>query len=282
MNRQTTLQMKPATSGTWLPASSILQRKCACGQHMMAGGDCAGCRGKQQMSPHFSLSQTKAATTPEPEIPRTNGQLFAQPARTFMDARVRQDFSAVPVSVRQSNKNALLRAGFIGEVTDTPATVPGETDAGTAKGGAKGDATGGAKGGTRRRAGPNCIDICNRAYANSSLNFGGGGVICDGATKCPCVFDVPPLSRGQCPGFDAIVLHHEQQHLTDVDCDASAGLHRPPFRDPSTATASECRHRRTSVAQLNRIIPGASGVCQTGMTSIRDQLNTWITANCGS
>lgn len=161
-------------------------------------------------------------------------------------------------------------AGFIGEVYDTPTLVPSAVDGGTAT-----EAS-------AKTGGGNCTDTCNRAYANSSLNYGGGGVICDGATKCPCVFDVPPLRRGQCPGFDAIVLRHEQQHLTDVDCNPSGGLHRPPFRDPSNATSSECMHRRQTIAEMNRIIPGASGICRTGMTSIRDQLNTWVTANCGS
>ncbi|PAP76023.1 hypothetical protein BSZ37_05985 [Rubrivirga marina] len=96
------------------------------------------------------------------------------------------------------------------------------------------------------------------------------------------MFDVPPLTRGQCPGFDAIVLLHERRHLTDVDCDPSQGLHRPPFRDPSAATASECAHRQESIREMDRIIPGSAGICRTGMQSIRAQLATWVSANCGT
>lgn len=170
----------------------------------------------------------------------------------------------------QREQSRIPFAGFIGEIDDTPAIVPGLTDERTPT------RTSGSTGGG------GCTDICNRAYANSSLNSGGGGVICDGATKCACVFDVAPLRKGQCPGFDAIVLNHERQHLTDVDCNPSGGLHRPPFRDPSAANASECTHRRASIAEMDRIIPGAAGICKTGMQSIRSQLNTWVTANCGA
>src|SRR5262249_30076652 len=120
------------------------------------------------------------------------------------------------------------------------------------------------------------------AYKDSSLNHGGGGVLCDGATKCPCAFDVPPLTRGQCSALDDNVLAHERRHLGDVDCDSSKGLHRPKFRDPSKANASECTHRKESIAELDKVIPSQTGDCKSGMQTIRDKLNTWVTANCGS
>lgn len=164
--------------------------------------------------------------------------------------------------------------GFIGDDIDAPAQMPGGEGAVPAAGGGGG-------GGTRRRGG-SCAAICDRAYADSSLNGGGGGVICLDSAKCPCVFDVPPLRRGQCPGFDAIVLRHERAHLGDVDCNPTGGLHRPPFRDPSQALGSECTHRRASIAEMDAIIPRARGICRTGMESIRALLNTWVTANCGA
>lgn len=125
-----------------------------------------------------------------------------------------------------------------------------------------------------------CTDICDRAYKDASLNGGGGGVICDGSTKCACAFDVPPLTRGQCPDLDTIVITHETNHLSDVDCDATKGLHRPPFRNPADATKSECTHRKQSITELDGAIAKATGNCKTGMQSIRSQLDTWVKANC--
>ena len=33
---------------------------------------------------------------------------------------------------------------------------------------------------------------------------------------CACAFDNPPLRRGMCPGFDAIVMNHERRHLSEA------------------------------------------------------------------
>jgi hypothetical protein len=167
--------------------------------------------------------------------------------------------------------------GFLGDVDDT---IPSLLDGG--EGVTDGGGTAEPLKGGDAPAAKSCDDICGRAYADSSLNSGGGGVICDGSTKCACVFDVAPLKKGQCPGFDNVVLSHEQHHLTDVDCDPKGGLHRPHFRDQSKAEASECTHRKESIAQMDAIIPKAAGTCKTGMQDIRNQLQTWVTAHCGS
>jgi hypothetical protein len=131
---------------------------------------------------------------------------------------------------------------------------------------------------------PSCEDICRRANADASLNGGGGGVVCDGATKCPCVFDLPVIgvTRGECAEYDRIALIHERRHLTDVDCNPTGGLHRPPFRDPSQATASECAHRRETITLLDGSIPGQSEPCRTRMTALRGLLAPWVAANCGT
>jgi hypothetical protein len=114
------------------------------------------------------------------------------------------------------------------------------------------------------------------------MNFGGGGVICEKGTKCACAFDVAPLRRGQCPGFDAIVVAHETQHIPEVDCAANAPLSRPPFRPGVNGTAAECTHRRESIAAMDAIIPGSAGTCRTGMQQIRGVLAAWVAANCGA
>ena len=99
-------------------------------------------------------------------------------------------------------------------------------------------------------------------------------MICDGATKCPCVFDVAPLTRGACPGFDAIVLAHERRHLGDVDCNPSGGIcigRRSAIL--RTRWRPSARIAGISIAEMDRIIPGSSGICRTGMTSIRAGLH---------
>lgn len=127
-----------------------------------------------------------------------------------------------------------------------------------------------------------CTDICDRAYKDSALNTGGGGVVCDGATKCACVFDVPPLKRGQCADFDKVVMTHEKKHVSEntSKCDPKGGLHRAEVRDPSKLTEAECRHRKASIKDLDKVIPKNKGDCKTGMESIRDLLDTWVKANC--
>lgn len=127
-----------------------------------------------------------------------------------------------------------------------------------------------------------CTDICSRARADSSLNQGGGGVVCDGATKCACAFDIPevPLTVGECPDMDAIVVTHEERHLSEVDCDSTRGLHRPPFRDQSQATSAECTHRRESIRLIDRALPRQSTNCRTKMTDIKNMLQSWVGSNC--
>jgi len=129
---------------------------------------------------------------------------------------------------------------------------------------------------------PSCTDICDRAYQDDTLNSGGGGVVCDGATKCACVFDVPPLTRGQCPDFDKVVLNHEQKHVTEnnSECDPKGGLHRAKVKDESKLVDAECRHRKASIKELDEAIPKQKGDCKTGMKSVRDLLKTWVDANC--
>ncbi len=129
-----------------------------------------------------------------------------------------------------------------------------------------------------------CKDICDQANKDSSLNQGGGGVVCCHEKKCPCVFDLPEISykRGDCAEYERIAELHEQRHLTDVECDSSKGLHRPPFKDQSAAVTSECAHRIETRDLLDEAIKTASDPCKTRMTDLRNLLDTWVKANCGS
>jgi hypothetical protein len=152
----------------------------------------------------------------------------------------------------------------LSRVTGDPEVVPMDKDAG------------------KKEKAPDCGDICDRAYKDDTLNTGGGGVVCDGATKCACVFDVPPLKRGQCPDFDRVVLTHETHHVTEnnSECDPKGGLHRAKVKDDSKLEATECKHRKESIKELDAVIPKNKGDCKTGMQAIRDLLDTWVKANC--
>lgn len=163
------------------------------------------------------------------------------------------------------------RPNFIGDVDDgIPRQLPDEGTPATP-----------VKEGDAAKKAPSCKDICDRAYNDASLNHSGGGVICDGATKCACVFDVLSIKRGQCPSFDKnVVEKHETAHLVDVDCDSTKGLHRPPFRDPSKATESECAHRKETIKDIDALLPKSAGICKKGMKELRGVLDTWIKANC--
>jgi hypothetical protein len=261
-------QIAPLLAGT-------LQRKCACGG---SGGECAECKKKKDTLPN--AASTGALT--EPRFGHDFGRVRVQAARpvsvpsfngsTYEEQRsvggscpkCRQEGIGSPAYYGDLDKGVpqlTPDAGAPAQTTDAGAPVP-KTDAGAPAGG-------------------DCSSICDRAYANSSLNFGGGGVICDGSTKCACVFDVPPLHRGQCPDFDANVRAHETRHLGDVDCNPTGGLHRPGFRNPSAANASECTHRRESMAELDAVIPRQTGACKPGMQTIRAMLASWVQANCG-
>jgi hypothetical protein len=251
-------------------SKGVLRRKCACGGNPGVDGACESCR-NQRMS--VQRQQTNGSS-PEFFAPIVDGVFHPANQRLDVDKRASfertsgHDFQRIRVH-SEIRRERTLSPTFIGEVEEVPALAPGTGPSGATTGTAAPSTGGG------------CPDICNRAYANASLNSGGGGVICDGVTKCPCVFDVPPLLKGQCPGFDAIVRTHETRHLPDVDCNPAGGLHRPPFRNPAAANSSECAHRRQSIAEMDRIIPIAAGVCKTGMVSIRSDLNTWVTGNCG-
>jgi len=85
----------------------ILQRKCACGQHTIAGGECEECRKNRVESSLASgkLLQRRAADAAEPsEVPpivydvlRSPGQPLDVATRAFFEPRFGHDFSQVRV-----------------------------------------------------------------------------------------------------------------------------------------------------------------------------------------
>lgn len=91
------LQTNRQKAATPTPTSGLLQRKCACGNHTVAGGECAEC-GKKRL-------QRKVANHTEPEIVppivhevlRSPGQPLDPTTRAFMEPRFGHDLSRVRV-----------------------------------------------------------------------------------------------------------------------------------------------------------------------------------------
>jgi len=169
-------------------------------------------------------------------------------------------------------EGAAGRPALFGDVDDVvPEPAPGQTTPRAVP----------MKEGAKKAA--NCTDICDRAYKDSSMNQDGGGVICDGNTKCPCVFDGLSMKRGQCTDWDRIALNHETKHLPEVDCDPEKGLHRPHPRDKSQAHADslECAHRKDDIPELEKALPKARGGCKTQIEKHLKFLRVWVKGMCG-
>jgi hypothetical protein len=77
----------------------LLQRKCACGQHTIAGGECNACRDKLNPLRRFSTNQSAPSIVPDAvyEALRTSGEPLDVSTRAFMESRFGHDFSSVRV-----------------------------------------------------------------------------------------------------------------------------------------------------------------------------------------
>ncbi len=97
--RTITQQQKSATSVFTPVRGEILQRKCACGQHTVGGGECAECRKKRMSLQHRAANQAEPATVPPivHEVLRSPGQPLDPATRAFMEPRFGHDFSRVRV-----------------------------------------------------------------------------------------------------------------------------------------------------------------------------------------
>jgi Domain of unknown function (DUF4157) len=80
--------------------SSLLQRKCACGQHTIAGGECEECRQKRE----GAMQRAAVSSAPVNAVPpvvhgvlSSPGQPLDAGTRTFMEPRFGHDFSQVRV-----------------------------------------------------------------------------------------------------------------------------------------------------------------------------------------
>ena len=82
------------------PVSGVLQRKCAgCGNHTMAGGECAECGKRKGLLQRRSRSEGDVNEVPAIvyDVLGTSGQPLDHATRAFMEPRFRHDFSGVRV-----------------------------------------------------------------------------------------------------------------------------------------------------------------------------------------
>src|SRR6185437_5916538 len=89
---------------TALAGGGILQRKCDCGQHTIAGAGCSGCSKEREAAiqrsaiSHQSISDHDKSVPPlVNEVLRSSGQSLDADTRAFMEPRFGHDFSHVRV-----------------------------------------------------------------------------------------------------------------------------------------------------------------------------------------
>jgi len=98
VNRQA--MRSPTTANAELPASrGVLQRKCACGNHTAAGGECEECARKKPSLQRKSANENAVAEVPQivHEVLRSSGQPLDAATRAFFEPRLGHDFSRVRV-----------------------------------------------------------------------------------------------------------------------------------------------------------------------------------------
>lgn len=97
MNHLTARQTQDSTQTSTPVSSFVLQRKCACGQHTMGGGECEGCGKKQIQRQASGQADTTGVPRIVSDVLRSPGRPLDATTRTFMEQRFEQDFSHVRV-----------------------------------------------------------------------------------------------------------------------------------------------------------------------------------------
>jgi len=101
MSIQLQLQTKAAQQPSFKPVrTDILQRKCTCGQHTVAGGECEECRRKSGGMLHRAAASPSSVNGVPPivhDVLSSSGQPLDAGTRAFMEPRFGHDFSQVRV-----------------------------------------------------------------------------------------------------------------------------------------------------------------------------------------
>lgn len=136
MSKQTSsLKPQTATANLTPAPSGILQRKCACGSHTVAGGECGSCR-KEKPTVNLQRSATNVESVNEVppivyDVLHSSGQPLDTATRAFMESRFGHNFSQVRVhtdtKAAESARTVSALAYTIGRdvVFDTGQYAPG-------------------------------------------------------------------------------------------------------------------------------------------------------------
>ena len=99
-SHETTNQAQQQVADTSLLANGMLQRKCACGQHTIAGGECAECHQKNEASLQRAAINHAPVNAVPPIVQETlssQGQPLDVGTRDAMEPHFGHDFSQVRV-----------------------------------------------------------------------------------------------------------------------------------------------------------------------------------------
>lgn len=101
MNREANIHAPQPSATTTPPPSGVLQRKCACGTHTVAGGACESC-GKEKTSGKLQRTATNSESGNEVppivhDVLRSTGQPLDAETRSFFEPRFEHDFSHVRI-----------------------------------------------------------------------------------------------------------------------------------------------------------------------------------------
>jgi hypothetical protein len=116
MSRQSTTQQQQQSTQTDAKAAGLLQRKCACGTHTIAGGECESCGEKKARArvQRAAVNAAPPAQTPPAvgEALRSAGRPLDPAARSFFESRLGHDFSGVRLhtDARASESAAAVNA----------------------------------------------------------------------------------------------------------------------------------------------------------------------------
>jgi Domain of unknown function (DUF4157) len=101
MSIQQSTQTKAVPQPSFTPVQTgLLQRKCACGRHTVAGGECAECRQKREGTlQRAAMSSASVSAVPSivDEVLSSPGQPLGTGTRGFMEPRFDYDFSQVRI-----------------------------------------------------------------------------------------------------------------------------------------------------------------------------------------
>jgi peptidoglycan/xylan/chitin deacetylase (PgdA/CDA1 family) len=101
MNYRTTTQERQQSQTSTPLTSGVLQRKCACGTHSTAGGECGSCQKKKTEGNLQRFAKNRDSLNEAPpivgEVLQSSGEALDTKTRRFFESRFAHDFSQVRV-----------------------------------------------------------------------------------------------------------------------------------------------------------------------------------------